>query len=188
MADLTKAFDFDHPDCSIPKALNATYPSTDKTGQWNGYAVCEATYNVTRPPVPYGQQTEANSLVSEQGFKAVRGQLTEGRYLTFEMNGYALTSARGKLAASKATSKHNSKAQRFVIHQSGSKYAIVSAFDGTSVSGPGSMRPGRYSAAATKFTSTDLANGQGYAVKANNGQYLTVGAHATGRYSVSYDN
>ncbi|KAK4962901.1 hypothetical protein LTR10_000528 [Elasticomyces elasticus] len=197
MADLTKAFDFDHPDCSIPKALNATYPSTDKTGQWNGYAVCEATYNVTRPPVPYGQQTEANSLVTEQGFKAVRGQLTEGRYLTFEMNGYALTSSRGKLAASKATSKHNSKAQRFVIHQSGSKYAIVSAFDSTSISGPGSMRPGGYNAAATTFTISDQANGKGYAVKANNGQYLTIGAHGVSYshkpmgfkiYSVSYDN
>lgn len=101
MADLTKAFDFSSPDYSIPHMPNASYPSTDSKGNWNGYAVCEATYNVTRPPVPYGQQSEATSLVTEEGFKPVRGQLTEGRYLTFEVNGYALTNSHGKLVATK---------------------------------------------------------------------------------------
>ncbi|KAK1092609.1 hypothetical protein LTR48_004005 [Friedmanniomyces endolithicus] len=192
------AFDFDHPDLSVPSFPNASYPSTDDKGQWNGYAVCEATYNVTRPPVPYGQQTEATSLVAEEGFKAVRGQLTEGRYLTFEMNGFALTTANGKLTATKATANHDSKTQRFVIHQNGSKYAITSALDSTSVLGPGPMRPGGYNAAAATFAITDLGNGNGYSLKASNGQYLTVGAHGQvsyghdqcgfSVYSVTYDN
>ena len=35
-------------------------------------------------------QTEANSLIQEDGFKAVRGAITEGRHLTFESGAYAL--------------------------------------------------------------------------------------------------
>lgn len=52
-----------------------------------------------RPPVPYGKQEASTSLVSEQSFNQVRGPLTEGRYLAFEMNGYALSAGNGLQAA-----------------------------------------------------------------------------------------
>jgi phospholipase C len=183
MADLTKAFDFANPDYSIPKMPNASYPSTDKKGQWNGYAVCESTYAQTRPPVPYGKQTEANSLISEDGFKVVRGELTEGRYLVFEMNGYALTTSKGQLAASKATPKHGAKAQRFVVWGDSGNFKLETT-DGKAVT------------SSSRYTITDLGDGKGYSVKHAAGQYVginkqgkvTVGQSAKGfaLYSVTY--
>jgi len=186
MADLTKAFDFDHPDFSVPTMANASYPSVDKkTGQWNGYAICEATYKTQRPPIPYGKQNVSSSLFSENGFKGVRGYLTEGRYLTFEMNGYALTNTNGHLTASKATAAHDAKSQRFVLHQrEGSGFAITSAVDHSSVTGPGAMRPGGYTAAAETFTLTDLGNGKGQTLRAGgNGQYLSIGTNGQVSYT-----
>lgn len=161
MADLTAAFDFENPDYSIPSMPNATYPSTDNKGQWNGYAVCESTYAHTRPPVPYGKQSEATSLATEDGFKVVRGQLTEGRYLVFAMNGFALSSSSGQLSASKASSQHNDKSQRFVITGDSGSFTLTGA-DGKAVSG------------SATYTITDLGNGQGYSIKTSNGQYLTI--------------
>lgn len=185
MADLTKAFDFVHPDYSIPSMPNASYPSTDKKGKWNGYAVCESTYAQTRPPVPYGKQSEATSLVTEDGFKAVRGQLTEGRYLVFEMNGYALASSSGKLTASKATSSHKTKSQRFVISGSAGSFMLKDA-------------NGRPVSSSAKYTITDMGDGKGYSIKNSDGQYLaiskqgkvTMGSSAKGfaTFSVTYSD
>ncbi|KAF2162659.1 hypothetical protein M409DRAFT_58074 [Zasmidium cellare ATCC 36951] len=193
MADLTKAFDFDHPDYSIPSMPNASYPSTDSKGNWNGYSVCEETYPEQRPPVPYGIQNEKDALATEQGFKKVRGNPTEGRYLTFEMNGQALANSNGRLTASRASSSHNSKAQRFVLHQSGSQFSISSAVDNSTVSGTSLRKGGN----AATYTISDLGNGKGYTVQSR-GQYLSVdwrGRVSTRRspaaftlYSVSYDN
>lgn len=186
MADLTKAFDFSSPDYSIPNMPNASYPSTDSKGNWNGYSVCESTYSQTRPPVPYGAQNESTALATEQGFKRLRGNPTEGRYLTFEMNGYALANVNDELVASKATTSHNSEAQRFVLHQTGSKFFVTSALDGKTVSGLSDM-----------YTIVDLGDGQGYTFETSKGQYLAIdgrgqvqmGESAAGFavFSVTYD-
>lgn len=179
MADLTKAFNFDAPDYSIPSMPNISYPSIDaSTGVWNGYAVCEATYNATQPPVPYGKQTAANSLISEQGSKQVRGMLTEGRYLVFEMNGYALDKSFGNsVSASKACAAHDIASQRFVLNQVGSN--TFTGVDGT-------------------LAITDMGNGKGYALMNQESAYLVIGEN--GRvswshqpagfsvFSVTYDN
>ena len=164
---------------------NASYPSTDNKGNWNGYAVCESTYRVRRPPVPYGKQSEATSLVTEHGFKEVRGQLTEGRYLVFEMNGYALASSAGTLTASKATSSHNTKSQRFVISGSASTFTLKDA-NGKAVS------------SSADYTIEDMGNGEGYSIKNSAGQYITInkqGKVTTGKaakgfatFSVTYGN
>nr|POE72047.1 non-hemolytic phospholipase c [Quercus suber] len=160
MADLTKAFDFAHPDYTLPSIPNITYPSTDSKGNWNGYAVCESTYKTTRPPVPYGNQTASSALTTEQGFKGVRGQLTEGRYLVFESSGYALSSANGVLSTSTSTAKHDTKSQRFVIHSVRSnKFSLTGAADSKSVG---------------TYTVTDLGNGQGYTLQGSNGQYVSI--------------
>jgi phospholipase C len=172
MADLTKAFDFSKPDYSIPSMPNASYPSTNSKGGWNGYSVCQSTYNTTRPPVPYGQQQESTALAAEQGFKRLRGNPTEGRFLTFEMNGYALANSGSQLAATQATSKHDSKAQRFILHQSGSQFTFTSAVDGSSVKGIDG-----------KYTILDLGAGKGYTVQSSNGQYLAI--DGSGRVSTS---
>lgn len=56
------------------------------------------------------------SLV-EDGFKSVRGRLTEGRYLTFETSGLALANPNGSVVAmSAATKDHEVIEQRWIIH------------------------------------------------------------------------
>ncbi len=53
MSDLTAAFDFAHPDYSLPVLPDAPPPHTDNKGAYDGSAFCAATYSVQRPPVPY---------------------------------------------------------------------------------------------------------------------------------------
>jgi len=187
MGDLTKAFDFSNPDYSIPTMPVPETPSHNAAqDSYDGYSLCEAKYNVTRPPVPYGQQNEATALATETGFKQVRGQLTEGRYLVFEMNGYALARTPKKtLTATTATSAHDAKEQRWVVHQSAqgsNEFKLASAVDGK---------------VAKTFVINDLGDGQGYSVQ-DNGRYLSidhngavamVGSEAGFRvWSVSYDS
>ncbi|QIW99400.1 hypothetical protein AMS68_004918 [Peltaster fructicola] len=194
MADLTKAFDFANPDYSIPEALNATYPSTDKNGNWNGYSVCQSTYNTTKPPVPYGKQNISTALATESGFKSVRGQLTEGRYLVFELNGRGLAVVEGKLSSAAACPEHSEKSQRFVAHQhSSNKFSLTSAVDGKVV-----VAPGESASNATVFMINDLSSGKGHSLQNSVGQYLTIGYNGEVAFqqqvagfklfSVSYDN
>lgn len=172
MADLTKAFDFDHPDYSIPAMPTPATPSFNTSaGLYDGYAVCEATYATQRPPVPYGQQEASTSLVSEQGFKQVRGQLTEGRYLTFEMNGFALTAGGSNVSATKATSTHNTKSQRFVLNQlaaGSNQFTVTSALTGKQVG---------------TYTLNDLGFGNGYTMQSANGQFVSIGKNGQVAYS-----
>ncbi|GAB7351733.1 hypothetical protein MBLNU459_g2318t1 [Dothideomycetes sp. NU459] len=179
MADLTKAFDFEHPDYSIPAIPEAETPSVDANGNYNGYSLCMAAYpNDSRPPVPYGEQTEASALATEQGFKQVRGQLTEGRYLTFEMNGYALAhtnSGWGSLGATRASPMHNSKAQRWIAHQlaaGGNEFKLSSAIDDKCLSGLGNLDASVWQ--ALPITINDLGNGKGYTLQVATGEYLSV--------------
>jgi len=200
MSDLTKAFDFSKPDYTLPQIPDITNPSVNpSTGVWNGYAVCEALYPVQRPPVPYGNQTEATSLVSEQGFKTVRGDLTEGRSLVFEMNGFALTNAGNTLSTSRATSQHDNKFQRWVAHQltAGTpQFTISSALDGTYIASDGKLVAGN--GAAVVLTVTDLGDGKGLAISSNSNGYLSIdnsgkikwtkNAVGFSTYSVTYNN
>lgn len=171
MSDLVKAFDFDNPNYSLPSIPTISPPTTDSTGTYNGYAVCEATYPTQRPPVPYGQQTVNNSLVSEDGFKVVRGALTEGRYLIFEVNGYALAATTGgKCGGTKTTAAHDSKAQRWVAHQQnsgGATFTLSSAVNGAYLATSGVLVSG--AAGAAIFTITDLGNGKGYTLSSSAG-------------------
>jgi phospholipase C len=197
MSDLINAFDFSNADYSIPVIPDISAPSTDSSGAYNGQAVCEATHRRKRPPVPYGRQTVNGSLVSEQGFKTVRGALTEGRFLVFEMNGFALSNTKGTFATSKATPTHDTKAQRWVVHQSApgsTQFQFSSAFDGTFVTADGKCD---IAAKAVTLNVTDLGNGRGYALYTSSG-YLSIdwsgqvcwSKHAVGFgvFSVTYNN
>jgi phospholipase C len=198
MSDLTKAFDFSNPDYSLPVIPDIAAPSTDSTGAYNGYAVCEATYKTQRPPVPYGQQNADISALSEQGFKSVRGALTEGRFLVFELNGFALTNCNGELVTSKASAKHDSKAQRWVVHQSApgsTQFQVSSAVDGKYVTAEGTCDAA--AAKAVSVTVTDLGNGKGYDLNVSGAGYLSVDMNGKigwsstaigfGLFSVTYD-
>jgi phospholipase C len=123
--------------------------------------ICQATYPKSQPPVPYNSAQGMPS--TEQGFKSVRGQLTEGRFLTFEMNGFAITLPAGatSLSATPVTAKHDDIAQRWTLNQlasGGNAFNIVS------------VPNGRY---MVNITITDMGNGAGYSLQFG-GQYLTV--------------
>jgi phospholipase C len=81
------------PDYSIPSLPEIPTPPTDANRNWDAASICVAEYGHFGPPIPYGPENEAldPSALSENGFKDVRGYLTEGRYLVIEMNSYALT-------------------------------------------------------------------------------------------------
>ncbi|KAG5992829.1 hypothetical protein E4U43_003660 [Claviceps pusilla] len=152
MSNLVNAFDFNNPDFSKPAITAAeTPPGLPKdhsnwsgnlslgslTGRWIGPAKCLQDHKKNKPPVPYGAENanQNMSLLVEEGFKVARGQLTEGRYLTFEMYGYGLTNVRGKRAdIARAEKRHDSLMQRWIIHRvngsgSGNKFYIQSALD-----------------------------------------------------------
>jgi phospholipase C len=166
-------------------------PLGDLSGNYIGAAMCEENYPSNQPPIPYGAEN-ANadpSLLVEDGFKAVRGALTEGRYLTFEMNSFALT--RGSqnsdsLSATKATAGHESKAQRWVIHQVNSndytqntdEFMISSAVNGEYLSQSLKLG-GNTTNDAGIFFIDDMRNGKGYSIYTGNGKYLGISSKGT---------
>jgi phospholipase C len=138
-------------------------------GNYIGAARCQAMHRTAQPPVPYGPDN-ANADVSklvEEGFKQVRGSLTEGRYLTFEMNGFALTNAGDsalRVSSTHASQLHDDIKQRWVIYrigdESGESFTITSAVDGRYVSYLQGLTS--YKWLAETYTITDLGNGKGY--------------------------
>ncbi|UNI22444.1 Phospholipase C [Purpureocillium takamizusanense] len=140
MGDLVSAFDFEHPDTSLPNLPNAAEPHRDGNGNYDGSSHCKGLYPTQQPPVPYrgnGVVDDIPGLV-EKGFKPIRGRLTEGRFLVLEMSGYALTAgsscgSNDGVCVTRATDRHDSQAQRWVAHVSelgGSEFALSSSVDG----------------------------------------------------------
>lgn len=166
MSDLVAAFDFANPDYTIPDIPTADPPHTDAQGVYDGSAYCESLYAVQRPPVPYGDQTLQESLATEEGFKSVRGNLTEGRYLVFEKDGQAVTNLNGTLRMVSASASHDAKNQRWVVHYIGTpdnannEYMISSAVDGSFVGIDGVLANSIESAASASIVY--IGNGGGH--------------------------
>ncbi|OAA36622.1 Phosphoesterase [Metarhizium rileyi] len=152
MSNLVNAFDFDKPDFSKPVITPVNTPASlpddgshwsgnlslgSLTGPWVGAARCLQDHTTNKPPIPYGTENAQQNMAQlvEEGFKQARGRLTEGRYLTFEMSGYALSNVNGTLVgASCATAKHNNPKQRWIIHTvggpgAGDRFYLQSAVD-----------------------------------------------------------
>ena len=169
LSDLVKAFDFDHPDYSVPHVPKVPEAQKDPiTGEYNGAYVCQERYrNDVQPAIPYGKDLDVTKYV-EHGFKPVRGNPTEGRYLTFEAHDYALTHGGDSLKASHKTKKHENKNQAFVLHAvsntpKDARFRIAT----------GAGKHAKYISEklefvdkdeATVFSITDRGNGQGYDV------------------------
>ncbi len=133
MSNLVNAFDFDHvlynfyqccstqaipaangksqPDYSIPNPPLPPSPPKNLTG------FCSTQYPDNLTSIPYNQ-VRSDALTVEQGFKQVRGSLTEGRYLVFERNGFALSNTgQGFISITPATPKHETPTQEWVLQQ-----------------------------------------------------------------------
>ena len=109
------------------------------SGPWAQPSLCLSEYPDNQPAVPFGS-ANANqnmSLLVEEGFKQVRGQLSEGRYLVLEISGFALTNVHGKIVdLSPATAAHEDIRQRWIIHAADdapipTSFYIQSALDKT---------------------------------------------------------
>lgn len=182
------------PDYSIPNLPTPNTPIANSAGEligmYSGFCDIEWTGSCSGSEyvsgIPYGNQTEEEALYFEDGFKGIRGYMTEGHYLVFERKGYALTNDGGKsntLATSKATSTHNAKSQRWVLKAlsaEGTTFNIYSAVDG------------RYLATGSTFTTnannaeayniTYLGSGE-YAIQAANGVYLEIDSSGKLKYA-----
>ena len=136
--------------------------------------------------IPYGNQTEEDSLYFEDGFKGMRGYMTEGHYLVFEYKGYALTNHGGNsnsLATSKATSCHDAKSQRWVLKAltaEGTTFNIHSAVDGRYLTTGSTFITNAKDAEA--YNITYLGSGE-YAIQAANGVYLEINGAGKLKYS-----
>ncbi|CAG8959840.1 hypothetical protein HYFRA_00001749 [Hymenoscyphus fraxineus] len=181
MSSLVNAFDFTNPDFSLPVIPDAPVPHTNSEGIYDGSSHCESLYSNIQPPPPYGSQSDPSEVnaLSEEGFKPMRGALTEGRYLVFELNGYAITNT-GKpftdFTASKATSKHDDISHRWVFHtlqDGGTTFTISSAVDGRYIGSHTGLVDS--SARAEKYT-VSFAVGKGYSFRKENGKYVTIDA------------
>ncbi len=132
-------------------------------------------------PIPYGNQTEENSLIYEDGYKGVRGSLTEGRYLVFQSNGYALSIIPGEthFNATIATPSHESKNQRWVIHglaEEGAVFNITSAVDGSYMAHKSSRSTDISDAESYNIT---YIGSSLYTMQKSNGHYMNINPDGT---------
>ena len=180
LSNLVKAFDFSNKDTRVLNLPPQPTPSKDKIlDRYNGGIVCLLKHiGLVFPPVPYGKQNSGNSMEVVKGYKSVRGDITEGRYLTLEANGRALSHANGKLGSSRVNSKRDDKNQLFVVHWLGSE-PKDNSFHITTPQGvyvTKSMKLSKNKSDAASFSFTDMGNGAGYSVRDDaSGKSLSIG-------------
>ena len=180
LSNLVNAFDFSNPDYSIPGI--AKVPNASKsplTHRYNGGFVCGLeNLAIVEPPIPYGHDNENDDIFYEKGYKPVRGNLTEGRYLTFEAHGKALTHNSRKLTVSDAQKNHNGDNQLFVLHFVGSnpsdnRFRISNSDQNQYITEDLGLNSNTGKAA--QFSIRDQGNGSGYEiVNAKTGKHLDV--------------
>ncbi|KAF8510409.1 extracellular phospholipase C [Hysterangium stoloniferum] len=181
MADLTDLFDFAHPDLSIPSLPVPTPPMTDSKGQFIGTITCLTEFPNPQPMIPFGNQKLETSLFIEDGFKPVRGALTEGRFLVFESNGFALeyNSQTKGLSVERAVPNHDTPTHRFILHATAPPPATTFQlqFAGSPSRGfvDKNFKETTSIDSAAVFAITDLGNGKGYTIKLlSDGRFLAA--------------
>ena len=122
----------------------------------------------------------------------MRGNLTEGRYVTMEANGFTVTNpsnASFGITATPATSTHSDINQRWVVHQldidnNGAQFNISSALDGRWVTQNGTLSSTVNE--AQPFTVNFLSDGQGYTFTTSNAQYMSIDSGGWGIASTQF--
>ena len=167
MSNLVNAFDFNNEDTSTADVPNVRQPSKDLQGKYNGGDICQAKHlHLVQPHIPYGKQDQSNSMEVQKGFKAVRGDLTEGRYLTFESRGHALSHTNGKLSVGNVSKKDKPKEQLFLLHWQGSapkdNRFKISTIHGHYITK--SLELSENASDGAEFSIRDQSNGSGHAI------------------------
>ncbi|KAF8576244.1 non-hemolytic phospholipase C precursor [Ramaria rubella] len=182
MSDLTQMFDFEHPDFSIPDLPVQPSPQFNSEGISLGTSICQETFPNAQPPIPFGTQTRENSLIIEDGFKPLRGALTEGRFIVFESNGFALSfnSQTKGLGISLAVPQHDVDAQRFILHATAPPPATTFTLQFAGSPTTGFVDANQKLTAsindAAVFNITDLGSGKGYTVQqvSNEPKFISI--------------
>lgn len=147
-----------------------------------GTSRCQSRHSQTRPPVPYGEQSNlSDSLFFEDGFKEVVGYLTEGRYLVFSKNGYALRghNKRWDLDTGKPGHLYDKKENRWILHYTQDEeseiFTLENALDGRWLGPRGELQASEARSSASHIRITFLGNGLGYTLRyADSGEYLDI--------------
>lgn len=155
-----------------PDAYSGNFTLGSLSGPYIGTAKCISDHTTARPPVPYGEENMKQDLtrLPEQGFKEVRGLLTEGRFLTMEMSGLALTNHDGTtVIATPATAGHESMSQRWIVYVQGIEsesetFIIQSAADKKYLSAKNLGTLTAEMADAQNFTISYQAAGSSYSI------------------------
>lgn len=127
--------------------------------------------------IPYGNQTEENSLVFEDGYRGVRGYMTEGHYLVFESNGHVLSNPGGngrQFQVDPAVEPYDSINHRWVVHAltpEGTTFYVTSALDGKYLSQHSSLSTSK--SGAEVYNITYVGNGE-YVLQKENGSHLNI--------------
>ncbi|XWW96233.1 hypothetical protein V2A60_004206 [Cordyceps javanica] len=158
MSNLVNAFDFRHTDYSVPPIASVRTPETDPDkpysgnltlgsldGPWVGPARCLQEHAMgNRPPIPYGAENAEQDMASlvEEGFKTMRGRASEGRYVVFHTDGYALSNEDDEVGISGDNRRHDKIKQRWILHSLadyGNKFYLQSAKDAKYIGEEGEM-------------------------------------------------
>ncbi|EJP63655.1 Non-hemolytic phospholipase C [Beauveria bassiana] len=199
MSNLVNAFDFGHTDYSVPPIASVRMPETDPdkpwdgnltlgslSGPWVGPARCLQEHAIgNRPPIPYGQDNAKQEMASlvEDGFKTLRGQLTEGRYVVFQAGDFALANLDRSVGISPGNSKHDKIEQRWILHSLadyGKEFYLQSAKDKKYIGSKGRLTSDR--SEAQTFTINYHADAIAYTLHAGDGKNaVTVEARSQKR-------
>lgn len=147
-----------------------------------GTSRCQSRHSQTRPPVPYGEQGNlSDSLFFEDGYKEVVGYLTEGRYLVFSKNGYALRgqNKRWDLDTGKPGHLYDKKENRWILHYTEDEeseiFTLENALDGRWLGPRGELQAPEARSSASQIRITFLGNGLGYTLRyIEGGDYLDI--------------
>lgn len=193
MSDLVNMFDFENPDFSVPKLTEPPSPRF-KNGVCQSSFDCRNKWKSQKngPPVPYGKQTEKFSLYAENGYKKLRGELTEGRYLVIENNSKnpeglkRRDTLRGRrdtdaFASDEGTENYDSLDERFILYQGdliadqtsedvfSADYYLQSVANGKFIGED--VKPAEKNSDAAQLE-INFTPGKGYTIRSN-GKYLT---------------
>lgn len=122
-----------------------------------------------------------DALFFEDGYKEVVGYLTEGRYLVFSKNGYALRAHNNKwdLDTDKPGTAYDKKEQRWILHYTEDEeseiFTLENALDGRWLGPQGELYDAGSGSSASHIRITFIGNGLGYTLQyAQSGEYIDI--------------
>lgn len=179
------------PETDPDRAWSGNLSLGSLSGPWVGPAKCLQDHAIgSRPPIPYGETNAKQDMASlvEDGFKTMRGQPTEGRYVVFESDGFALTNLNDLVGISSGNRKHDKIEQRWILHSLadyGNQFYLQSAKDKKYIRAGGTLTSDKEK--AQTLTIDYHADAAAYTLKAGGGKRAVTVERRTDRIRVKRD-